>query len=223
MTILISATLHSCFLLVTIAALALASGSSLAARAVDSLADMDCGNPFENAFGPFDYRTASHGQKQIVEINHFTSQVEGLRAGLAGSLGADIDYTLRVFPNHPRALMSMIRLGQRLKSPIPNGANWTVECYVERGVQYQPDDMDVRLIRGIFRATQGRYKEAIEDYTFVLAKQPNNAQAHYNLGLAYFEVKDYDRAVEEAKAAKALGFSLAGLANKLKGVKRPID
>jgi hypothetical protein len=179
----------------------------------------DCGNPFENNFGsvgPFDYRTATAGAKRLVEMFHFTTNVETLQSGNSGPLGGELDYTLRVFPNHARALMSMIRLGQRDKTIKPQGAHYTVECYVERAVEFKPDDTAIRQLRGIYYSMHRNYDKAIADFQLVIEQQPDNANAHYNLGLAYFEIGNYEGAVAEAKRANALGFPLAGLRNKLK-------
>ena len=175
----------------------------------------DCGNPFVNAFGPFDYRTATPDERGIVENHHFTAQVETLRGGISGSIGAEIDYTLRALPNHPRALMAMVRLGQRDKSNQPRGAHYTVECYIERALQFRPDDANVRQIRGIYMSMQGKHVAAIEDFKAVVAAQPQNANAHYNLGLAYFETKDYEAARAQAKIAQDLKFPLDGLQKML--------
>lgn len=175
----------------------------------------DCGNPFVNAFGPFDYRTATPDERGIVEMHHFTEQVETLRSGISGSLGAEIDYTLRALPNHPRALMAMVRLGQRDKAIQPRGAHYTVECYIQRALQFRPDDANVRQIRGIYMSMQGKHVAAIEDFKAVVAAQPQNANAHYNLGLAYFETKDYEAARAQAKIAQDLKFPLDGLQKML--------
>ena len=175
----------------------------------------DCGNPFVNAFGPFDFRTATPDERGIVENHHFTAQVETLRGGISGSIGAEIDYTLRALPNHPRALMAMVRLGQRDKSNQPRGAHYTVECYIERALQFRPDDANVRQIRGIYMSMQGKHVAAIEDFKAVVAAQPQNANAHYNLGLEYFETKDYEAARTQAKIAQDLKFPLDGLQKML--------
>ena len=184
---------------------------------------VDCGNPFVNAYGPFDYRTAAEGQKSIVEVNHFTPAVESLRTGVSGTIASDLDYTLRAFPNHPRALTAMVRLGKRDKTPQPRGAQWPVECYLERAIIFAPDDMTARQIRGTYFATAGRYTEAIRDLEAVIDKYPDNASAHYNLGLSHFELKDYDRALAEAKRAAALGLQLEGLKKKLKAAGKWVD
>jgi len=176
-----------------------------------------CGDPFAGrGYGPFDYRTATTAQKKIVESVHFTSEVESLQSGASATLGGDLDYTLQVFPNHARALMALIRLGQRDKTTQPKGARYTVECYVERAVAYRPDDTNVRQMRGIFYSMNRKYDLAIADFTSVIEKQPDNANAHYNLGLAYFETGNYDAANAQARVAQKLGFALPGLMNKLK-------
>jgi len=177
---------------------------------------VDCGNPFESAYGPYDYRTATHEQKRLVEFYHFNAGVESLQSGSAGVLGSDISYTLRAFPNHPRALMSMIRLGQREQNPKPKGAEYPVACWIERAVLFRPDDMAIRQIHGIYASMQRQYDQAIADFAAVLEAQPDNANAHYNLGLAHFEKGNYDVALAEAKSAASLGFPLQGLKEKLK-------
>jgi tetratricopeptide (TPR) repeat protein len=202
---------------------ATAAVAALGAQSAQSQIDADCGDPFQNAYGPFDYRSASPDQKQIVEVNHFTPAVESLHSGITGSLGAEIDYTLRAFPNHPRALMAMIRLGQRDRTNKPQGAHYTIDCYVDRAIRFRPDDTKARQIRGIYFSNQRRYNEAIADFSAVVQQQPDNANAHYNLGLAYFEAKDYARARDEAKLARDLGFPLEGLKGKLKSAGKWTD
>jgi tetratricopeptide (TPR) repeat protein len=199
-----------------------ASIAGLAASGVAAQISGECGNPFENAYGPFDYRTATQAQKHLVEIvgGHFTTAVETLQSGTTGPVGGEIDYTLRAFPNHPRALMAMIRLGQRDKTPKPRGTYYTVECYVERAVQFRPEDTSVRQVRGIYFSMQRKYGQAIDEFSLVIEQQPDNANAHYNLGLAYFETGDYDGARAEAKRALALGFPLQGLKDKLRAKRK---
>jgi len=200
---------------VLVATVVFLAASPIACQTVEN-----CGNAGDvpGAYGPFDYRTATRDQKYLVEITggHFTPSVEALKSGTTGTLSGELNYTLNAFPNHPRALMAMIRLGQREKTAKPLGSRHTIECWVERAIEFRPDDVNVRQIRGVYYSTQRKYKLAVADFEFVVEEQPGNANAHYNLGLAYFETGDYDRALTEAHRASALGFPLQGLQDKLK-------
>ena len=101
-----------------------------------------CG-PIENAYGPYDYRT-DRDKLPIVEGAHFTPEVEALVRGRTGLVGGDIDYTLRAFPNHHRALVSMMKLGERMKAPQVPGAHYSVECYFDRALRFKPNDTACR-------------------------------------------------------------------------------
>ncbi|MDD2667238.1 MULTISPECIES: hypothetical protein [Zoogloea] len=173
-----------------------------------------CG-PLSNAYGPYDYRT-DLSKLNIVEIAHFTSDVENLRKGVQSVRpGPDLNYTLRAFPNHHRALMSIVRLGARDKSDKP-ATGYTVECFLMRAEAFRPDDPMVKLIYGIHLLNQGKSKLALvklDDARELPLESPN---FFYNLGLAYFSAGHYDRALTSAHKAYALGFPLPGLRDKLK-------
>jgi tetratricopeptide (TPR) repeat protein len=172
-----------------------------------------CG-PLINAYGPYDYRK-DKDKLTVVENFHFNSRVEQLVSGMSGSLGGDIDYTLRAFPNHHRALMSVARLGEKLKTDKPPGAGYTVSCYFERAIRFQPDDGMARVIFATYLAKTGKNSEAIEQMQAAEQSLGDNANLHYNLGLAYLSVKNYDKALEHAHIAYRLGFPLPGLRNLL--------
>lgn len=172
-----------------------------------------CG-PLENAFGPFDYRTATYDQKHIVEGAHFTPAVETLRSGSRGSIGADIDYTLRVFPNHPRALFAMTRLGERYGGQRPPGARYPVECYYDRAIRFQPDDSSVRVLYAIFLIDRKRPEEA-RSHLSRAEQGADDPQVAYNLGLAYFDLREFDRSLEFAHVAYKAGIAVPGLRAKL--------
>lgn len=182
-----------------------------------ALADVgDCGDPFVNHFGPFDYRTASVQDKQIVENVHFTAETEQLKAGSGtGVVGGDIGYTLRVFPNHPRALLALSRLATREKAAIPRNAKYSIDCYFERATRFRPDDGEVYLIYGVHTLTAGDARKAVELLEKAQTLIGDSANVQYNLGLAYFQQKDFDKALLHAHRAYALGFPLPGLRNML--------
>src|SRR5262245_1653589 len=113
---------------------ALAAGALVWATVASAQDVTVCGPIETGGYGPYDYRTATAQQKRVVDAAHFTRNVEMLRGSGRASVGGDIDYTLRAFPNHPRALMAMMRLGERDKTERPVGAMFSVACYFERAV-----------------------------------------------------------------------------------------
>jgi tetratricopeptide (TPR) repeat protein len=178
--------------------------------------EIDCGNPFVNHFGPFDYRIATVADKELVERFHFTPETEQLKAGSGTGIPAqDIGYTLGVFPNHPRALVAMYRLAIREKSAKPKGAKYSIDCYLDRAMRFRPDDSNVYLIFGTYLLNIGQAKNAVELLEKSLTLNDESANAHYNLGLAFFDLHDYENSLAHAQRAYVLGFPLPGLRNKL--------
>lgn len=175
-----------------------------------------CG-PLTSGYGPFDYRFAAQKDKYLVESAHFTPWVENLTRGNTSSTPAgDIAYTLRAFPNHPRALLSMMKLAEREKRDKPRGSTYTMDCWFERAIRFQPEDGTVRMLYGTYLARKNKDREAIEQLELADKLITDDANVHYNLGLAYFDVKQYDKALTHAKKAYALGFQLPGLRDMLK-------
>ena len=174
-----------------------------------------CGS-LANAKGPYDYRTPPPAVLHVVEQYHFTESVATLSKGSTGqSIASDISYTLRYFPNHTRALLAMATLAHLEKKDPPTGSPYTVECWFKRAIEFRPDDEQVRTLYGITLLQNGKRSDAIEQLKQAITMASDDANAHYNLGLAYLGEKRYDEALAEAKKAYALGFPLPGLRNML--------
>ncbi len=185
--------------------------------AAAQLGDMVCGNPFQNHYGPFDYRASNPSQRAIVESVHFTPAVENLlRGNTSMGPGGDLTYTLDVYPNHHRALMAMMKLALREKRSRPSESSRTMECWFDRGERYAPDDAMVKVIHGLYLIGMGKSAEARTKLDEARALDSVDGNAHYNLGLAYFDLQQFDRALESAHAAYAQGFPLPGLRDKLR-------
>lgn len=182
-----------------------------------------CG-PLTNAYGPFDYRRATHDERKIVESYHSDPALQNLRRGEMmnerGFIWNDFDYTLRAFPNHPAALAAIDTLSLRLKSDKPPRAARSAICYFLRAVAYQPEDGTVRLLYGLYLLRRGKLQDSLEQFAAAENLMPDDRNIQYNVGLAYFRMKDYDRAYERAVRAYRAGFPLQGLKNLLKGVGR---
>ena len=166
-----------------------------------------CGSPYVTKVGPHDYRVEQGPRKNIVETYHFTPLVEALVKGESGPLGADIGYTLQAFPNHHRALVAMMNLGTKLKTPQPPGASFTVECYFNRALRFRGDDTIVRILYAKFLTLGGRRDEARKQLKIADEFAADNGFTHYNIGLTYLEMNDYPDALAQAHRALELGFT----------------
>jgi len=166
-------------------------------------------------YGPYDYRT-DKSKLGVVEQYHFSSAVEASIRGVAGgSPGGDIDYTLRAFPNHHRALISVVKYGEKTKLQRPAGLTYDVECYFERAIRFQSDDLIVRMLYASFLAGRGRTEEGIRQLDLATQQAGDNPFTHYNLGLVYFDLKEYGKATRQAHRASALGFTQNALKEQL--------
>ena len=196
----------------SVAALLLAATACVSALAQTEA--VGCGS-LENGYGPYDYRT-DHTKLPIVTGAHFTAPVEALIRGTSATRpGGDIAYTLRAIPNHHRALLSMMKLGEKEKTSKPFGSTYTVECWFERAIAFRPDDSIVRMIYSGFLNSKGNLKDANSQLEFATAYAKDNAFTHYNIGLHYFDLKNYDKALLQAHKAVGLGFDHADLRNQL--------
>jgi hypothetical protein len=190
-----------------------------------SFADIEgCGSPErkDGGYGPYDYTDPSDYRNKlpIVDQFHFTPRVEHLMGGVkeeSSSPGGDLSYTLMAFPNHHRALSSMMRLSMKENRPKPYGSNYSIECWLDRAIRWRPKDGMVRMIYGNYLASPRikRFKEAIPQYEIAEQLLKNNSNLHYNMGLLYFNLKNYAKAREYAKKAYAGGFPLSGLKDML--------
>ena len=187
----------------------------------------------DHQFGPFDYRPMnfvsdnldSHKHKLwLVESAHFLPRVEfligGNRAEKKEPPGSDIDYTLRAFPNHHRALMSVMKYGERKKSQQPTGLHYSVECYFERAIRFRPDDTIARMLYATYLTKNSRLPEAVSQLEISTSLAADNPFTHYNVGLVYFDMKNYGKALAQAHRATALGFERTELRDLLKGVNK---
>lgn len=172
------------------------------------------------AIGPVDYRTVSPYTISFVEIRHFDRGVETLKKGIKSTVAGDIAYTLRAFPNHPRALRSVWELQRRNGGVTPPDLGYSAECWFDRAIAFRPDDIDVRIVYSFELIRDGRIEEArphvLHAEKLIDALTTPNPRWNYNIGLLLHELKQYDRALAHAHKAYQLGFDLPGLRNKLK-------
>lgn len=183
-------------------------------------ADSACGS-LQNHYGPYDFRTDKI-KLPIVDGAHFTPIVEALIRGSSSSSGpgADLNYTLTAFPNHHRALVSVMNYGEKLKPKQPKDLPLSVECYFIRALRFRPDDNVSRLIYATFLVKNKREAEANQHLEAASKTAGDNAFTYNNIGLIYYDMKKFDQALVEAHKAYGLGFQAPGLRDQLKSVNK---
>lgn len=183
-----------------------------------SVNETACGSLHNPAIGPYDYRAVTRDIRNLVEGAHFTPGVENFTAKMNGEFGHDIGYTLRAFPNHARALAAMQRLSEKEKRDKPVGSPYIVECYFERGLRFMPNDRTVRLLYVNFLISKGRTAEISKHLEFVASLSEDDPFMLYNVGMLYFDAKDYALALKFSHRAMALGLNRDGLKRRLQEV-----
>jgi tetratricopeptide (TPR) repeat protein len=162
-----------------------------------------------------DYRATPADVIDFVEVRHFTNEVERLVKGEKGTVASDIAYTLGVFPNHPRALRAAAELTRRNGGTMPRDLVYSLVCWFDRALAYRPDDPQVRILwaQELIRSKQPT--QALEQVQTAEMLAQGNPSIHYNVALLYFDLKQYDKSMANAKIAYEQGFNLPGLRDKL--------
>lgn len=199
------------------------------------------GNPCEGGdqgHGPYDYFDVNDPsdklwqEGRLWEIdkihygkgkNHLTAKpVSGSSLYMAAG---EFNYTLRAIPNHPYALYAMIELEMTARQFVETTKTQKSdlkivppECYLQRALVFRPKQAHIYLLFGLYLHKLGLKEKALKYYRQSLELEPKNAETHYNIGLLYFDAKDYSNSKIHARQAYQLGYPLPGLRKKLAGV-----
>lgn len=189
-------------------------------------------------FGPFDYydlKNTPRDALSLVERAHFGPKtLDEARRGDWCFFWGDMDYTLRAFPNHPRALVAMadfLTTHERpcgrhhktnasptdLADEIANGGweDLTPDYYFQTAIKFRPKYAATRILYGQYLEKVGRDEEALKQFVDAEKVEPDSADAHYSLGLAYFRQGNKDKARQHAERAYQLGEQKMLLKEKL--------
>lgn len=159
----------------------------------------------------YDPSPAMRNRLYQVEKHHLPQAARKLYEGQFRYALGDLLFILRYFPNHPKALELLGQLSLRMNAPQ------LAEPRFKEAIQYFPAPSN-HLVYGIFLHDSSRFGEAIEQYKIALRNKPDYAEAHYQLGLAYVETKEYALANTHAQRAYALGYALPELRRRLEAV-----
>ncbi len=155
------------------------------------------------------YGNPNAAHLNAVERHHLPQAREKAQWENPSYAWGDVNFILRHFPNHPDALMLAIDLS------LKSGDMRQAKELFEKAVFFDPEQAAPWVIYGLFYHRHGQLGEAIKRYQEALKRDANLAEAHYNLGLAYFKLKQYEAANQAAQKAYALGYPLPGLRRQL--------
>lgn len=163
-----------------------------------------------------DSSVAMRGEFEINWQHHTGPAIKAVQAHtLTSGVMADIDFTLQRWPNHRDALRALIEYD------LEGGKHFQYAptvCYLRNAREFAADDPDVILAQAYYDQRKGNAEQARVEYQQALTMRPDSAEAHYNLGLLYFEQSDFTHAREQARLAYAAGYPLPGLRHKLEKV-----
>lgn len=145
----------------------------------------------------------------MVERHHMQAGIDKMNEGRFFYAFQDFDFILKRFPNHPKALMLMVEVTNKMGKP------GMAEQYFAKAIELFPGTAYTYVVYGMHLQKSGKIPAAIENYKKAIEISPGIPEAHYNLGLAYVAEKRYDLANAEANAAYDLGHPLPGLRRKL--------
>ena len=148
-----------------------------------------------------------------VEKYHMQLGYDELSAKRYDAAFGDAKFMLHYFPNHPKALILLSEICNRWQSPDCNPDEW-----LEKAVSRNPAVAETHLLYGIYLHRTKRFDAAVKNYKQALETDPMSLNAHYNLGLAYVDLKQYELANQHAQKSYALGAPFPGLREKLKRV-----
>jgi tetratricopeptide (TPR) repeat protein len=164
-----------------------------------------------------DYRT-DRRMLEVVEMGHFQPRVEQLVKPMFRYFGADLNYTLYAFPNHHRALVTMVRLGEREKTDTPTELGHSIDCFFRRAIRFVPDDVIVRMLYAQYLLKKTRREEAVGQLEVAESFAGKEPMTYFNLGLLYVEMGQFEKAVGLAHRADALGVDIGVLKSRLQQV-----
>jgi len=172
----------------------------------------------EPGYGPYDYllRQQYPTELGLVEGAHFTSNVENLVSGKKSKDPMpDLDYTLRAWPNHHRALNSVIRLRIRYGDNFPRQTIVPAECYLQRALNFSPKDANTHMLYAMLLQRMNYSDKAYDSHKAAEELDSDNVQVMYNLGLLLCDMGKFQEAKKYSDEVYARGFPLPGLKRRL--------
>ncbi|MFQ6082236.1 MAG: sulfatase-like hydrolase/transferase [Candidatus Aminicenantia bacterium] len=94
---------------------------------------------------------------------------------------------------HPRHIKSLLLLADVYKS-LQNFRKSIY--YLERAIEVDPYNQEIRLFHAVVLAISGEYERAIKEYEFLLTKMSQNPMIYRRLGEIYFYKDNFEQAIK---------------------------
>jgi len=168
--------------------------------------------------GRRDFNLMRADSKDLRDLNyheyfHIQPAAKALSSGnLEWNVMNNLHFVLHKVPNDHRALALLVgwdKAGGRdpnYKSPV---------CYLTWAALFAPNDASVWNYGGYYFYQHKDLQRAKAWWEQALTIDEQNAEVHYNLGLLYADLGQFDDARQHAQAAYAAGYPLPGLREKL--------
>ncbi len=162
---------------------------------------------------PFNYYVPAPSKLlENVEKYHLNQGIDKVKQGKYEYAWSEFAFILHYFPNHPKALELVGDLSIQMEGTE------RAERYFETALRLFPNESETHALHGVFLHKLEKFEEAVNAYQKAIALNDKVIDYHYNLGLSYFALKDYNKANTQASIAYGKGYPLPGLQNKLEAV-----
>jgi tetratricopeptide (TPR) repeat protein len=175
---------------------------------------------FAQGAGGFDYYAPRTDNADITRLKN----VEGYHLAPGQSKMArreyyyaqqEFEFILHYYPNHPKGLSLLSDLCEKYGDKRCDAA---AEAWFDKAIKLNPEVGQTYLLYGIHLHRKRQLEQAVKAYRRAIELAPSSVNAHYNLGLAYVDLKQYDLANQHAQRSYQLGAYTPGLKNKLEKV-----
>jgi tetratricopeptide (TPR) repeat protein len=175
---------------------------------------------FAQGGGGYDYYAPRTDSAEVTRLNN----VEGYHLAPGQTKMArreyyyaqqEFEFILHYYPNHPKGLALLSELCQKYGDKRCDAA---ADARFDQAIKLNPQIGQTYLLYGIHLHRKRQLDEAVKAYRRAVELAPSSVSAHYNLGLAYVDLKQYDLANQHAQKSYQLGAYTPGLRNKLEKV-----
>jgi len=147
-----------------------------------------------------------------VQSYHLGPGREEMANGRYGAALAHFEFILRYYPNHPQTLVALSELCQKWNSPVCEG---TAVRWFQRAIERNPEAATSYVVHAMHLHRNKKFDDAVKSYKRAIELAPDSVNAHYNLGLAYADLKQYELANLHAQKSYTLGVTQPGLRARL--------